>query len=94
MSEKLVTVTHKKKRPRKTAYDIEKLHQRQLDILDRFTAVYKLSPAMKTLWEVVFRSGELIAGQIKILIERTGESWNRYSYWKHRRKLERELRRC
>lgn len=93
MGEKIVTVTCKKKRPKKTSYDLEKLHQKQIDIMEKFHAVYKLPPAMKVLWDVVFRSGELIAGQIRLLKERTGERWNYYLYWKRRRVLEKELRR-
>lgn len=89
---KALTVTIKKKKPKKTSFDIDKIHQHQLNILERFSAVYRLDETMKTLWEVVFRSGELIAGQIRLLRERTGDRWNRYSYWKQRRKLERELR--
>lgn len=88
---KPITANHKKKRPPITKHNLEKMHDHQLDMIDRFSRVYTLSPAMKTLWEVVFRSGELIAGQIRLLKERTGEAWSRYSYWKLRRKLEREI---
>ena len=93
MGEKPLTVTCKKRRPRKTQFDLEKLHQRQIDIIERFSAVYRLSPAMKTLWEVIYRSGELISGQLKLLKERTGEAWYAAKYWKFRRRLEKELRR-
>ena len=89
--QKPLTVTIKKKRPRKTKYDIERLHERQLDIIDRFSAVYRLNPAMLTLWEVVFKSEELIAGQIRLLKARTGEVWYAAKYWKFRKKLFKEL---
>ena len=92
MTKRPITVNFKKKRPRKTKFDLEKLHARQLEIMERFSAVYKLAPAMRILWDVVFRSGELIAGQIRLLKEKTGERWNYYRYWKLRRRLEKELR--
>ena len=93
MGEKFLTVTCKKKRPKKTAWDLNKLHAKLLDVIEKNTAVYKLNPAMRILWTVIFRSGELIAGQIRLLREKTGESWYAAKYWKFRRRLEKELRR-
>ena len=89
--QKPLTVNIKKKKRKLTGYDIDKLHARQLDILDRFSAVYKLSPIMLTLWEVIFKSEELIAGQIRLLKARTGEVWYAAKYWKFRKKLFKEL---
>ena len=93
MSEKPLTVTCKKKRKKKTAWDLNKLHAKLLDVIEKNTAVYKLNPAMRVFWEVVHRSGELVEEQIRILRKRTGEAINYYSYWKLRRRLEKELRR-
>lgn len=91
MSGKPITANYKKRKPKKTKHDIDLIHARQLDILERYSAVYRLSPPMRLLWEVIYKSGELIQGQIRMLRERTGEVWTRYSYWRSRKKLEREL---
>jgi len=88
---KKITAQHKKKRPQITKFNLEKIHDYQLEIIDRFSAVYKLNESMRTLWEVIFKSGHLIAGQLKILKEKTGETYSYYKYWKLRRKLMKEL---
>lgn len=88
-----ITVFPRKKKPKKTMYDINKIQQHTIDILEKFSAVYRLSPLMRTLWEIVYKSGELITVQIKMLRERTGEIWYGQKYWKFRRRLEKELRR-
>lgn len=85
-----VNIRHKKKKW--TQYELERLHDRKIDLIDRFSRVYKLPKLLLIFWEVLYKSGVCIVDQIQLLREKTGEKWNHYRYMKTRKILYKELK--
>ena len=84
---KSITVYPKKKKKKWTKYDLERLHDRWIDMIDRHAAIYKLPDELKIFWEIYDKCRVDIKEQISILKERTGKHWDFNSYYKTRKRL-------
>lgn len=84
---KPLTAKIKSKKKKYTKYDLEKLHDRWLDLIDRFGRVHTLPEALKLFWEIWQKSEVCIKEQIILLRQKTGEMWNHSRYYRTRKNL-------
>lgn len=87
-----LTVYLKRRKRRWTKADLERLHTKWLEMIDRYDRVLSLPREWQLFYKVYAMSGMAIEDQLLELQRITNERWTRYRYEKIARIISRKLK--